>query len=166
MQIQIDASAFDNLEQAWERAPEIVREEMLTAVVVSDVLIGREVKERTPTGAGSGAGLRGSIGATEEGLADNVIGMVGTSLAYAVPVELGTRPHFPPVAPILDWVKARLDVPENQQVSVAHAIVRKIGKVGTKGAHMFERGFDATASQVERYMALGVERVRDRLAES
>jgi hypothetical protein len=33
-----------------------------------------------------------------------VIGVVGSPLAYALPVEIGTRPHFPPVAAILDWV--------------------------------------------------------------
>jgi hypothetical protein len=64
-----------------------------------------EVKERTPAAHGT---LKQSISSEVHELGDAVIGVVGSPLAYAVPVELGTRPHFPPVDAIEDWVNVKL----------------------------------------------------------
>ncbi|HPE81000.1 MAG TPA: hypothetical protein PKZ35_13465 [Gammaproteobacteria bacterium] len=79
-----------------------------------------------------------------------VLGVVGTSAPHAVPVELGTRPHFPPLAPLVDWVRAKLDITDPQQaVSVAMSIQRKIGAHGTKGKMMFHRAFADLSPQIE-----------------
>lgn len=159
MKISVDASALEILEQAWARMPDVVRTELLASVTEADLLIEREVKERTPVGVGGGGGLKGSIASDEKAYSDRVIGMVGSPLNYVAAVELGTKPHFPPLQPIEDWVRAKLDVPEVDVEDVAMAIARKIKWHGTEGAHMFEQAFDATASQVQNIFALGVERI-------
>lgn len=56
---------------------------------------------------------------------------VGSRLTYAAAVHNGSRPHFPPVAPLLGWVR-RHGMPPG----AAYAIQQKIGAVGTK-AHPF-----------------------------
>jgi hypothetical protein len=51
---------------------------------------------------------------------------VGSKAEYAPFVELGTRPHFPPISAIREWCRVR-GIPE----SAAYAICLKIAKLGT-----------------------------------
>lgn len=55
-------------------------------------------------------------------------------------IEHGTRPHFPPVSAILEWVQVKPVVPQpdaNGKIpserSLAYLIARKISRVGTEG---------------------------------
>lgn len=64
-------------------------------------------------------------------------------------VENGTRPHYPPIKPILDWVKVKFkgnppnaktyDGPlpsvETLENQFAHAVQHSIGVKGTEGTH-------------------------------
>ncbi len=162
--IRIDTSDFENLAAAWRAAPEIVAEEMTAAVWEGEFLLQRETQELTPVGVGGGGGLKGSIAARDPIVfADTVIGAVGTSLAHAVPVELGTRPHFPPVAPLRDWAEHVLGVSGDEAKGVAWAVARKIAREGTKGAHMFERAFETNRAQVERMFEAAHRRVLQRM---
>jgi hypothetical protein len=59
---------------------------------------------------------------------------------YALPVETGTRPHFPPPSALLPWVKQKFPgVDEKKAKSLAFLVGRKISKVGTTGIFFFER---------------------------
>lgn len=166
-QIDIDLGASAALAQAWLAAPEMVLDELETAATEATLLLEREVKEITPVGVGGGGGLKGSISAREpEVLSNVVIGVVGTSIAHAVPVELGTKPHFPPVQPLADWVVAKLGVPRREATRVGFAIARKISKVGTKGAFMFTRAFEANRGAVEAIYRRAQIRIAERLAET
>ena len=65
---------------------------------------------------------------------------------YGKYLEEGTKPHFPPVDAILQWIRIKPILPrpfangklptENQ---LAYLIGRKISKVGTEGTHLFEK---------------------------
>ena len=163
--LHIDAQEVAALGEAWRRAPAIVVEETAKAIEEGTLLAEREVKERTPGGA-SGA-LRSSISARPvRVLGNNVIGEVSTSIGHAIPVELGTKAHFPPVAPIADWAVSKLGVPPAQAESVAYAIARKIAAKGTKGARMFEEGFKAVRPQVLRLLEGAGARIVARLAKT
>lgn len=136
----------------WAQAPEIVQQEFASAMAEVDALLEREVKELTPSGASGGGagGLKGSIFSQERVGPQNVIGVVGTPLAYAIPVELGTKPHFPPVAPLEDWVRAKLGVQEEHEVhGIAFAIARAISRRGTLAVGMFHRTFAAHKGYIE-----------------
>ena len=151
--------------RAWAQAPEVVIEEMTAATLESELLLEREVKEETPIGVGGGAGLKGSISAREpQVLADTVIGEIGTPLLYAIPVEFGSKPHRPPVQPLADWAQAKLGVAPEKAESVGYAIANKIAKVGTKGAFMFTKAFEANRAQIELIYAAARARIVDRLA--
>lgn len=164
--ISIDASEVVDLARAWREAPEMMVEELVPAMWESELLIERETKEHTPVGASGGAGLKGSIAAREpKVLADQVIGAVGTPLQYAVPVELGTKPHFPPVRALADWARQKLGLPTSEAERVGFLVALKISREGTEGAFMFRKGFESTQPQVERTFFRAATRIRDRLGE-
>ena len=162
MRLDIDASGIANLARAWKRAPEIVIEEMTAAVTGGSLLAEREIRERTPTGA-TGS-LKGSIRSETRVTATGALGVVSTSIGHAVPVELGTRPHFPPVAPLADWAVSKLGVSREEAEGVGLAIARRIAAHGTEGAYMFRDGFEAVRPQVERMFRDAARRIVARLA--
>ena len=170
LSLHVDAPALAGLARAWRRAPEIVAGELTPAVAEASLLVEREVRERTPIGIGGGGGLAGSIGARDPEVVpgEGVVGVVGTSLRYAVPVELGRRPgqRQPPVQTLCDRAEVRLGVSPEESRAVAWAIARRIAVEGTEGAHMMRDGMRAVAGTVEAILARGMDRVTARLAEA
>lgn len=166
MQLRIDASQVQGLQALWAKFPEIMREELLPAVRDIDLELLRALKEQLPKGAGGlsgGGGLVGSIFTEEQQLADNVIGMVATALPYAEYVELGTKPHFPPLQPLQDWAMAKLGVSEEEAPSVAFLIARKIARVGTKADGTWQRVAESQKDRAIEHFEDAVDRVLDRL---
>lgn len=163
--IELDTSAMQAYARYLQQAPAIAREEMSRSVEEALFLLEREMKENTPVGA-HGL-LRGSITHQMRGqaLADGmgVAGTVGSPLNYALPVELGTKPHFPPIAPLADWVEKKLGVDPSRSEHVAYLIARKIAKRGTKGAHYGTRTLDEQAAQVNKIVAAALPRIVARL---
>lgn len=139
--------------RALGESPELFAEAFVPAAWEAALLVQREVVERTPRGAT--AALANSIQARDpEILPEGVIAAVGTSLSYAEPVELGTRPHMPPVEPIQLWVQAKLGISDPEEAErVAYLIAWKIKARGTEGAFMFEKGLEATEEQVRAIAA-------------
>ncbi len=165
MKIQIDLQGWNELEAAWQRAPDIVREELTAATWEAELLFEGEVKDLTPTGATDL--LRASIAAQPpQALADQVIGVVGTALDYALPVELGSKPHFPPVEALEDWVKKRLGVPDKDAHRVAFLVARKIAAHGTPAVGMFHRGFNKARGDAVRIYEGARNRIAQRLAQT
>lgn len=148
MDISIDIEGFQSFKAVWQKAPELTHRELLAATYEAEALLEREIKERTPTGATSI--LRGSIAAQEPlVLGDQVLGEVGTSISYAVPVEMGTKPHFPPVEALKDWVRAKLNVEDAAVDGVALSIARAIAVRGTLAVGMFNTGFAHNQEQIK-----------------
>ena len=157
-----DIHNLPGLERAFREAPGIVADELVAAAWESELLLERETKELTPVGVGGT--LRSSVAAREpKVLADNVIGEVGTPLKYAIPVELGTKPHFPPIAPLVEWAERKLGLSPNEAHHVGFLIQRKIGRKGTEGAFMFKRAFEAGRGQVERFFENAAARIVERM---
>ena len=74
---------------------------------------------------------------------NEVLGVVGSNLPYAVYVHEGTRPHWPPVRAMEKWVnqqirrgKMRLP-PGGTAKGLAYQVGRKISREGTKGSKFF-----------------------------
>lgn len=122
-----------------KKYPAVMKLVSVEALRVIMARIEGKVVENTPAGVGGSAGLRGSINGKVVHYGQRVQGSVGSPLEYAAPVEYGTKPHFPPVAPIELWCQRKLGLDGKEAQSVALAIARKIRWKGTKGAHMFER---------------------------
>lgn len=162
----IDLSGMRTLQAALARNPAVVREELEAAVTEADLLLEREVSERAPVGAGGASGFKGSIYHLEEIGDSKAIGLVSTSVAYAVPVEIGTRPHFPPIEPLIDWVKAKFGISgEKEARGAAFAVARKIAARGTKEQRPFGLTFQAMSDQVNAIFDRAAARIAARLAE-
>lgn len=159
--IEIDFTELRRLQAQMAQAPNVVREELLTAMTEADLLVEREAKDRSPHAHGL---LRDSIRGVETVNGLQVQGLVGSSLNYVQPVELGTKPHFPPIEPLVDWVKAKLGIQNEREArGVAFLIARKIARVGTKGAQMFERTLQAVEPQLRAIFGRAQERIAARL---
>ena len=161
----ISIQGWAELEAAWRKAPEIVREELTHAMWQAEMLLERETQELTPVGIGGAGGLRGSVHAQEpEVLANSVIGVTGTSLNYAQSVELGTRPHWAPIQPLIDWVQHRLGITGKEAESVARRVQFGIAHHGTPGVGMFHRAFSANRGQVAMRFGAANTRIAQRLS--
>lgn len=162
MELEINFDALRGLQASYARAPDVVRQELLAAMLEADQLLLREVKEQTPAATGT---LRSSEHAVERVQPFGVQGLVGSSLSYAEPVELGTKPHFPPVEALMDWVKSRFSVrSEREARSIAFLIARKISRVGTRGAGMYQKALAACEGQIRTIFDRAQQRIAARLA--
>lgn len=161
--ITLDTSTMRDYAAYLKQAPQIVMEEIATSLQEALSLLEREIKDRMPTGA-TGL-LRGSV--THQLIAQargqEIAGKVFSPLSYAAPVELGTKPHFPPIAPLRDWVEKKLGLSKSESRSVAFLIARKIAKKGTKPQKSFETGFRDNTEQVNAILGRGLARIRARL---
>ncbi len=94
---------------------------------------------------------------------------VGSNLEYGPFAEFDTKPHWPPLAPIIEWVHRkrlagtystrtrRRAGSKAQQASedraVAYLIARHIARYGTKGDHAIEKGLTKSLAYIERRLA-------------
>lgn len=160
---KIEAVNADEIIALFAKAPDIAAIEMRAGTTEALLLLERELKDEAPRGATSTLGS--SIAAQEPRLlSDRVLGLVGTSIVHALPVELGTKPHFPPVEPLKDWVRAKLNVAASQVDSVAFLIARKISKKGTEAQPFFKETFNANKGQIETIFTQSATRIIDKLS--
>ncbi len=125
-----------------------------------------EVKPLTPVNLGR---LKRNIRST----ATKTEAKVGTNVHYAPYVEFGTRPHWPPLEPILRWVtqkargkgfrgafgiQRRGQKRQAQLYAAARGVQAAIAARGTKGAHMFERGLKAALPAIKTIFRTEIEK--------
>lgn len=163
MRITIDVDSARTISAAFVAAPEMVVEELETAMLSSLAYLGREMAERTPTNMGT---LRRSYDRRVSTFVDAVFGEITSPLTYALPVELGTKPHFPPIEPLVDWVEAKLGLYGDEAESAARGIQRKIGRFGSPGYGMARFALLDGLSTVQAEFADAAGRIAARLAGS
>ena len=117
-------------------APEYTDRVLQEAMTEATLLVQREWQENLPRVSGLTArSITSDVASTPAG----VLGVV----------ELGTRPHMPPVAAIEPWVKAVLGISEPKEVKrVAFLVARKIAREGTPAQHPMSRAVQSTEGQV------------------
>lgn len=142
---KVDATEIEALVRQYPEVSLRVRESAVTEIMA---LLEREIKMETPFGAGP-IHLRDTIFSEVRAQGQSVIGIVGTPLEHGVPVELGTKPHFPPIGPLTFWVEKKLGLAGEEAVSVAFAIAHTIAKRGTKGKKMFSNTLDDQRSRID-----------------
>ncbi len=135
---------------ALDALPQTAQAKLMAGVLQVQFLLERETKETAPRASGM---FGQSISSQPMEIVNGVIvGAVGSSLAYAVPLEEGSKPHMPPVQPLIPWVKVRFGVKPAEAVSIAWRIARKIAKKGTPAAKVFAKALAKHAGQVERIL--------------
>lgn len=158
MQTTLTLAGLDQIAALWQQAPAIAERHLVAAMEESLLLLQREVADATPTGAHQL--LRKSIVAEPvRRLADGLLGVVdvedrtgkyGSPLNYAVAVELGTRPHMPPLEPLVDWTKAKLGLKGKAATAAAEGIRWKVFHQGTEGAFMFKTTHEKRRGYIQR----------------
>ena len=142
--VKVNLKELEDLTKAFPEASKTARRGRITEALL---LLEREVKLLTPEGAGP-FHLRDTIFQKVEMSGESAWGQVGTPAIYGAAIEYGTKPHFPPIAPLVFWVEKRLGLTGKEAKSVAFAIARKISKKGTYGTHMFQYAFERNRSAV------------------
>lgn len=164
LQIDIDTSAVDAVVRAWAIMPERAVAALTGGVTESTLLLERETKERTPRGATHA--LEQSISARPAQVSpEAVVGSIGSSQPHALHVELGTKPHMPPVDPLVDWVKAKFGVDPEEAERIAWGVARKIAAKGTEGQHMFANALADNEGQIAAIFERHIQGLAAELAE-
>jgi hypothetical protein len=140
-----------DIERLSKEAPEVSRSVRISKITEAVNLLERAISMLTPIGAGP-THLRSTIFNRVDMYGETISGTIGTPAIYGEAVEYGTKPHFPPVAPIQHWVERKLGISGKDAKTVAFLIARKISKHGTKGAHMFEKGFADNEARIRRML--------------
>lgn len=144
----ISAQALEQLQAGFRQAPDMTNREVLATMTEVTLLMQHEVQDLMPVGA---TGLtRASITADAFSTPTGAIGVVASSQPAAVYLELGTKPHMPPVAALVPWVSAVMGLRDEDAKRVAFLVARKISRVGTKAQKPFSRAIEALRGQVDR----------------
>jgi hypothetical protein len=136
---------------AFTKAPALIGAAMHRAVELGSADFEGSVIALTPVGA-TGQ-LRASI---THDVSGSGIMVTGRTYSTDVPiktasVETGRAPgRMPPSAPLELWVSRKLGITDP---SVVYLIRRAIGRRGTKGAHMFQKGFQSQLGRVNARVA-------------
>lgn len=146
MELTITAD-LSSVQKLLDKYPDISATVQREKVTEAALLLERAIKLLTPEGAGP-IHLRDTIFHKIEQRGVSVRGLISTPASYGESVEMGTRPHFPPVAPIRFWVEKKLRLAGAEAKSVAFLIARAISKRGTKGAKMFQQGVEKNEAAV------------------
>ena len=102
LQIKIKMSGLERVIRLSTRAFDAIYSDLADINISSATRILGKAKEFAPVDTGR---LRASLNIqVKEG---GLHVQVGTNVRYAKPVEFGSRPHFPPRAPIKLWTRRR-----------------------------------------------------------
>jgi hypothetical protein len=155
---------LDEAVKTFQNADRIIQQEFTLAMDQSVLSVAGQAKKNAPVGV-SGE-LRASINSTVKPIAGyNVEGIIGSPLPYAVFVEMGTAPHYPPLAPLALWVQRKLGIADAAEIGrVARLIQRKIGAVGTKANPFFANAFEDMKAKINGYFDRALDRIVERLA--
>lgn len=161
VRVQIDNAAA--ITRAFVQAPAMVLDELQATMGSLMAYLHRETAENTPTAAGL---LRQAwLPSVQVNAAtDMVIGRLTNPLPYALPVEQGTRPHWAPLAPLINWAEQKLHLAGDEAEAAARAIQRKIASRGTLARGMAHFALADARSTIEAEFADCAQRIKARLA--
>lgn len=145
--VSLSAPGLAALQRGFAQAPEYTQAQLEAGMVEATMLLEREVKDVMPAVSGL---TRTSVFSDAFSTPAGVLGVVASSSIAAAAVELGTKPHMPPVAPIEAWVREKLGIAGPEARGVAFAVARKIARVGTKAQHPFGKTLDRHMGALSR----------------
>jgi phage gpG-like protein len=111
---------------------------MLKAMRDSTLMVQRDAKKLAPVDTGR---LRASITPSVKG-GDPVRGVVGSNVKYAPFMELGTRPHWPPVSALATWAR--------RHGKTAWGVAQLIASRGLAARRFLQGAFEKNAPRIVR----------------
>jgi len=100
---------------------ELQGEPMLEGMRDATLMVTRSARQHSPVDRGR---LRSNIGPEVRMEGREVIGVVGSNLTYAPPMEFGARPHWPPLSALVVWAR--------RHGTSAYVVARAIARRGLK----------------------------------
>lgn len=137
-------------------------DEELRLGVEAGVQLGRNaIVPLVPVNTGT---LRQGVQISVTGSGVERVGRIFNPVAYAPPVEHGSRPHWPPSGPLELWVRRKLGIADAREVrSAAFLIARAISRRGTPARRMFGRGFAQARGPIMARLRLALRRAVARI---
>jgi len=146
--------------------------DMLMAMRTATLLVQRSAKTNAPVNTGR---LRASIVPSVMQHGDVIEGVVGSNVEYAPYMEFGTKPHWPPLAPIMRWVHLKrlagtysiktrrrtggASRQRSQDYIVAKWIQKSIAKKGTKARKFLEKAFEQNLPRITQMFDITIRRI-------
>jgi hypothetical protein len=164
IRLQIDNAA--EITAAFANAPDMVLDEMAVTMRSLMLYLMRETQEAMLERDVIASGHLRQSWYTEVnvvGMLDAVFGRLTNPLPYALPVEMGSKPHFPPIEPLINWVEQKLHLYGDEAETAARGIQRKIGARGTLARGMVHAAFAGVASTAEAEFTECAQRIKARL---
>lgn len=130
-----------DLEARLNNAGPKVNPVVTQTIVKALMLFQFEVSRRTPKGISQNPGLKSSI---QYKLITPLSGELGSVVKYLEPVEYGSKPHWPPRAPIELWVRRKLVSKINLKAASRKTIKgrrRKVSAIDAKEARIKSLAF-------------------------
>lgn len=162
MNLSVSMPAMDAISRGLLEVPAFARKVLEETTTEAALLLQREWQDNLPRVSGLTAkSITSDVASTPAG----VLGIVGSSQPSALFVELGTKPHMPPVAAMVPWVKAVLGITEPKEVKrVAFLVARKIAMHGTPAQRPMGKAVEATQGQIAAMFERAAGRIANRLA--
>jgi len=162
IEVKLEIHGLKELQALMQRYPQIAGEEMVRSMNQALVVTQAAATERAPVGVSGD--LRRSINfEIRNAVGANIVGAVGPSVEYGAPVEYGSVPHYPPLAPLVLWVERKLQVSDDKVMGVARAIQHKIGRSGTKEKPYMRPAWEAVKDRVNELFAEAGKRIAERI---
>ena len=120
------------------------------------LIVERAAKLGAPVNTGR---LRASITPEVRPRVRNVQGIVGTNVAYAAPVEYGSRAHWAPIGPLIRWVHLKQIASPGDERSVAYAVQHAIARRGTRAHPFLEPAFRNNVERIQNLLGSAVSMV-------
>ena len=163
MRVQFTAYGLNALQRGFKEAPAVARAELLRAGQEAVLMLKSAIVGAFPHHSGvTSTSFSSSAFSTPMG----VLGLVGSAAPVALFVELGTKPHTPPIQPLIQWVQDVLGKQGDEAFIAARGIQRKIRARGTPAKHVIRDTALRTEPAVVQIFEAAAQRVATHLAGS
>jgi HK97 gp10 family phage protein len=124
-----------------ETARDLTGKPMMNAMRQATLIVQRDAKKFAPVDTGR---LRASITPDVRVMTNTVEGVVGSNVKYAPYMELGTRPHWPPISALEVWAR--------RHGIEAFLVARAIAQRGTRPRRFLQKAFEKNVNRIERLL--------------
>jgi hypothetical protein len=153
MPVTLRLEGADRLAGALRRSPQVVAQEQVRAMTRSLLLVEGDARRNVRQDTRQ---LMNSITHRQRMAGEALVGEVGPSARWGVYVEKGTRPHWPPRAPLEGWAR-------RHGVSV-FVVQRAIARRGTRARPFLLPAYEKNKDTIVRLFAAAGARITATLA--
>jgi len=137
--IKVEVKGLKEVQKKMEQIVKDIQGGPFTqAMKKATLLVARAAKQNAPVDTGR---LRASITPEIRRMTREVHGVVGSNVKYAPFMELGTRPHWPPVSALEVWAA--------RHGTSAYLVARAISRRGIQARRYLQRAVEENASKIK-----------------